>query len=485
MANKSDILGDRPCGYQCQFVGAVPEHYYCSKCSLVARELVLTNCCGESFCQACVVADENCPQCGVVKVDTMKPLKYHRKIAELHIYCSHKERGCGWSGLLGELDAHLDPDLDNCQYADVLCPLSCPQAVPKNKMEQHLLGECIKREHTCQHCGFKATYEDVVDTHLPECKYVPIQCPNFCGVTCEREDLEHHMKMCRLQEVSCEFRELGCEETFEREKETSHYDQFVSKHLILVARAERQTAALVLEHEKKIALTQELEEKVEDLQQKNNTLQSALRVQEEKFIDLERKFELQEGLLKAYETKLSTQDEQLQEQKLLLKQVFQEKKAFNTSLISSLKKTGVNISQGFTIESFTQKIEEHRICYSPDMYTHLLGYKFCIAVYAGGVSTSKGKSVSACIHVKNGEYDDNLDWPANAVFSIEVVNQKNGANKKVTTRKLHWNIPSGMQYLEWFTVGSSYSSFDLIQHQHISEYLTIDSFVCKIDVEVS
>ena len=53
--------------------------------------------------------------------------------------------------------------------------------------------ECVEREHVCQHCNFKATYEEVVDTHLPECMYIPLQCPNLCGVTCEREVMEDHM----------------------------------------------------------------------------------------------------------------------------------------------------------------------------------------------------------------------------------------------------------------------------------------------------
>ena len=141
-------------------------------------------------------------------------MKYQKSIASLKVYCSLKERGCDWSGVLEQLEAHLDPDLDNCQYVDTKCPLNCQQAIPKNKVEQHVREECVKREHVCQHCNFKATYEEVVDTHLPECMYVPLQCPNFCGVSCEREVMEDHMKICRLEEVTCEFSDKGCAERF-------------------------------------------------------------------------------------------------------------------------------------------------------------------------------------------------------------------------------------------------------------------------------
>ena len=106
-------------------------------------------------------------------------------ITSLKVYCSLKGKGCDWSGMVDQLKAHLDPDLDNCQYVDTKCPLNCQQAIPKNKVEQHLREECVKREHLCQHCNFKATYEEVVDTHLPECMYVTLQCPNLCGVSCD------------------------------------------------------------------------------------------------------------------------------------------------------------------------------------------------------------------------------------------------------------------------------------------------------------
>ena len=93
----------------------------------------------------------------------------------------------------------------------------------------------MKREHVCQHCNFKATYEEVVDTHLPECMYVPLQCPNFCGVTSEREVMEDHMKTCRLEEVKCEFSDVGCWERFRREDQEEHTRQNYQRHLSLMA----------------------------------------------------------------------------------------------------------------------------------------------------------------------------------------------------------------------------------------------------------
>ncbi len=103
-------------GYKCEFIEFVPEDFYCKKCTLVASRLVYTSCCEETFCYTSIVdsnQDKPCPVCG-------------------------KEEFPWWS--------------------------------LKIKVEQHVAQECAKRPHICQHCGFKATYKEIVDTHLPECK---------------------------------------------------------------------------------------------------------------------------------------------------------------------------------------------------------------------------------------------------------------------------------------------------------------------------
>ena len=192
-------------GYQCDFVDSVPEDYYCKKCSLVARRLTVTSCCEGHFCFSCIAdsqqQDKSCPECGEQSFRCFEVVRHQKHIASLQVYCS--------LGTLEELEAHLDPDLDNCQYVDTKCPLNCQQAIPKNNVEQHVREECVKRKHVCQHCNFKATYKEVVEKHLPECKYVPLQCRNFCGVTSEREMMEDHMKTCHLEEVKCEFSDVG------------------------------------------------------------------------------------------------------------------------------------------------------------------------------------------------------------------------------------------------------------------------------------
>ena len=191
----------------------------------MARRLTVITSCGESLCQSYIADTQNegkpcnCPACGEKDFNIFEQIK---QIANLQVYCSMKERVCDWSETLEQLDTHLDPDKDNCQYVDTKCPLNCHMIIPKNKVEQHVAQHCAKRPYVCQHCNFKATYEEVVDAHLPECKYVPLQCPNLCGVTFERDFMEDHMKMCRLEAVGCEFSGVGCEGRFIREDLEEH-----------------------------------------------------------------------------------------------------------------------------------------------------------------------------------------------------------------------------------------------------------------------
>ena len=333
---------EQPQGYQCEFIDSVPEDLYCKKCNLVARKFTIASCCGESYCHYCITAiqkqGESCPACGEKEYTTLQHIKYQKRINCLQAYCSMKERGCDWSGTLEQLDTHLDPNQGNCQYVDTKCPLNCHMTIPKNKVEQHVAQHCAKRPYVCQHCNFKATYEEVVDKHLPECKYVPLQCPNLCGVTFERDFMEDHMKMCRLKEVGCEFYGVGCDGRFRREDQEEHTRKNSQKHLTLTAslavETKEQLQQKLLEQDKKHKeeeekLKQRIEEqekKIEELAKKDNEHS----VEEQK---LKQKIEEQEKMFEGQEKKLNAQViehkeevvQKLAEQKNMLEELFESK----------------------------------------------------------------------------------------------------------------------------------------------------------------
>ena len=473
-----------PVGYQCEFVDSVPEDFYCKQCSLVARRLTFTSCCGESYCNGCIHSTQQdnkpCPECGQESFEISQQVKYQRKILSFRVHCSVKERGCGWCGPLEHLDAHLDPDTGDCLYTDINCPLKCQHKINKKNLEHHLAKECVKRDYVCPYCAFKAPYEIVTDIHWPECSYYPLVCPNRCGVTCERPTMEDHLKICRLQQVECQFEQIGCLEKFSREDLEEHMREKAQTHLTMMAatsvKMQQEFQAKLQEQERRLegrcsaqeeefqAKLQEQERRLEGrcsaqeeefqakLQEQERRLEGRCSAQEEefqakqemhkqelqeqeknfqgKFQEQEKRFEKQEQNFREMVGKLEKrQDVKIREQKTLLEDF---KVGAKTALEELKRRCGV---WKVTMENFSKEKAKNKASdwKGPPMYTHPGGYKFCIGIDANGYVTSRGKSVNVEVWVMKGEYDDQLQWPATAKFTLELINHfENGENKTCT-----------------------------------------------------
>ena len=105
------------------------------------------------------------------------------------------------------------------------------------KLPSHLADSCLNRDYFCKYCNFSDTYRVVCYEPLAKVSpHYPVQCPNVCSVgAVERGDLEDHIKVCLLQEVSCELSHAGCKETFLREDEDRHMEENTQKHLLLMS----------------------------------------------------------------------------------------------------------------------------------------------------------------------------------------------------------------------------------------------------------
>ena len=450
-----------PQGYQCEFIGQVFEGFYCKKCMLVARRLTITTCCAESFCQDCIAGTlDQCPACGENDFTTFQHAKNQKMINNLQVYCIMKERGCVWSGTLEQLDSHLDPDQDNCQYVDTKCPLNCQQTIPKNKMEQHVAEECVKRAFVCKHCSFKATYEEVVDIHLPECKYVPLQCPNRCGVTCERDFMEDHMKTCRLEEVGCEFSGVGCEGRFRREDQEEHTRQNSQQHLIYTA---------LLAVETKEQLQQKIQE--QDKKHRDNMQEVNQKVRE-----LEKRLQDQDNLhkeeYKKLQQKLQDQDKEHKEEEKKLKQNLDEQKKVLEDM---------TLKRNFEMKNFSQEKAKNIYgdWYSPAMYTHVYGYKFCIGVAANGWGDGRGEAIDVTVSVMPGEYDGLLKWPAKAKFTVELIHQYGGENAFGTSRETSWNQPRAITRVRRIP-GDKCDISGFFEHSKLGDFLFNDTLYFSV-----
>ena len=500
-------------GYQCEFIDTVLDIFYCKKCNLVARRLTYTCCCGESYCHACIAdiqqQDKPCTGCGHQNFSTMKPLKHQQQMDCLKLKCSMRGRGCDWLGTLGQLDAHLDPDQDNCQHVDIKCPLNCLQTIPKNKLEQHVSMECVKRDSVCQYCHFKATYEVMVDTHWPVCIYFPLQCPNICGVTCERDVMEDHMRMCRLEEVECEFSGVGCDGMFRREDQEEHIRQNNQKHLAMTAttsvKMNQKLQQKVLEQEEKLQeqeeklqeqeeKLQEQEEKLQEQEEKLQEQEKMLQEQEEKLQEQEEKQQEQEKKLQEQEEKLQEQEEKLQEQEMrfqVLEQKFhkllqeQEKKFVRLEEKSDQNEGALKevtniiiLKRRFAMENFSLEKVKNKVgdWMSPAMYTHMCGYKFCIGIYANGHGLIRGKAMSVSLYAMPGEHDHLLKWPTRVSFTLELLHQHGGLNIIHTLTKEQWRKPTRRYtYIRSFARIYDGRLLIFLEHTEVADFLDNDS----------
>ena len=390
-----------------------------------------------------------------------------------------KERGCHWSGTLEQLDTHLDPYQDNCQYVDTKCPLNCHMTVPKNKVEQHVAQHCAKRPYVCQHCNFKATNEEVVDKHLPECKYVPLQCPNLCGVTFERDFMEDHMKMCRLEKVGCEFSGVGCDDRFRRENQEEHTRQNSQKHLTLTAslavETKEQLQQKLLEQDKKHKeeeekLRQKIEEqekKIEELAKRDNKHNEEEQKLKQKIEELEKK---QERELDEQKLELVGQNQGSRE---IVDRLVDQQKSLQAQL--SELSSQVELTRTFTMMGFTKAKSESSTWRSSNMYTYPGGYKFFFEIKANGYQLGRGKAVRVALWSTPGDFDSHLKWPVKVKITLELINQYGGDNIVAQRDGVSWRKAGISTWITYFG-NKNYSGFyHLISHSELGNYLLNDT----------
>ena len=125
-------------GFECDFVEKPPTTFpqsECPICLLVLKEPFQATCCGKSFCKRCIhrikAANQACPTCNEKNFDLFPNKGLEQSLYDFRVYCTHKSKGCEWTGELRELDNHLNSDppadksLQGCPYTLINCPLGC------------------------------------------------------------------------------------------------------------------------------------------------------------------------------------------------------------------------------------------------------------------------------------------------------------------------------------------------------------------------
>ncbi len=153
-----------------KFIEPISEDFYCSICRSVLCQPVLTECCGQHFCRACldswfdVGQGEICPHCRNKDFKYIKSLPMIRKINELNILCPLQSLGCTDVFRLDILNDHLRI----CDFLLVHCPNMCGEMLFRKDAQEHLV-ECSQRPIRSQRQG------DIIDNEGSTDRRVTVQ----------------------------------------------------------------------------------------------------------------------------------------------------------------------------------------------------------------------------------------------------------------------------------------------------------------------
>ena len=135
----------------------------------------------------------------------------------------------------------------------------------------------------------------------------------------------------------------------------------------------------------------------------------------------------------------------------------------------------------YTLENFSTKKakDEPNTLEYPPIYTQDCGYKFSIGIDANGFGSSRGKAMRVWMKSLPGEYDDQLKWPAEVSFQIELIGN-NGADNWTVTNNMTWLKPGATS---GFCQSFSYEpteEYVFIEHSRLGDYICNDALRFKI-----
>ena len=359
----------------------LPFQSECPVCHLILREPYQVSCCGYAFCRVCIdsidSANGPCPSCRNTTFNKFEDKGKKRSLYAFKVHCSNKEQGCQWVGELGQLDNHLNLNpsqqnqLQGCQLSQIQC-LHCSEPFLRSDIEDHQSKKCPRRPFSCEYCKtFKSTYEKVTTNHWRVCRSCPMPCTNKCGETLQRQNLENHIANdCPLTIINCDFQHVGCEVRLPRIDMPIHLGESVVCHLSLQSMKNKQDISRL---EEQLAQAMGKISKLKDEKKKLKQQVSSLTLQYE-----------------------------------------------------SIKLHLIPICPAKVVVTyFEQRLKYtymHEDGISRPFYTFCNGYHMCLKVKANSSSPSCDTPfVSVAIHIKKGEYDDELKWPFIGQIQVQLL----------------------------------------------------------------
>ena len=192
-------------------------HFICPICKYIVFEPRMDACkCSKLYCKNCIeeFLKSHGNICFVCNKKLLKEPIYvpwiENHIKQFEMNCQNFTRGCNWVGKVGEYNAHLL----NCKKEQIICPnKECNAIILREDFNCHI-EKCRVNTNICNLCGLKIKKEEI-KMHDLECLKKEILCPKNCGEKFERAKLEEHLKKCKMIQIDCPFKAVGCTEKFQ------------------------------------------------------------------------------------------------------------------------------------------------------------------------------------------------------------------------------------------------------------------------------
>ena len=297
-------------------------------------------------------------------------------------------------GELRDLQSHLK---EGCPYGITNCTLGCGNIMQRRELPDHLQHHCFLRKVECEYCGLEGAYEVIVDEHYEQCPKVPVMCPNACSnATFQREDLAAHIETCPLENIPCQFKEIGCEVTVARRDMENHMHDSQGSHQLLTLST---LAELRLTLQAQKTETEQLKEELQKSrreQERLKTLVSATTTTSQ--------ISPPPSALIPGQIHLSVMQQHLEADA---------ERSLATPFLPVVLK----------MDGYRQKRDSRELWVSSPFYAGSFGYKFCLCVYADGCCNGEYTHLSVYVHLMSGEFDDQLHWPIEEEITVELQNQ--------------------------------------------------------------
>ena len=406
-------------GYDYEFVIIPSDRLICKICHLPCRDPYLSVCCGHVFCKSCLdnvkkapAITNACPLCRDEEFETFPNKQLDREIKGLHIYCTNKEKGCEWQGELNDINNHLG-NSNSCQFEEVKCSNECGEMIQRQYLTSHVKTECPRRKVNCQYCHDTGEHQFIEGQHKEECPKLPLPCPNKFEVeSLPREDMEAHREECPLETIQCEYYSVGCEVMMARKDLEKHRKEKMEDHLIM---GTRKLSVINDIHHELISVKDEL----------SNTKNELAGTKTE---------------LAGTKAQLDTALKQIRNLTILVNAQLSPKtnsaaiRTVQLDAIVGLFKIGCRVCPvTIKMSEYSNKRRNNVEWYSDAFYTHNRGYKMCLRVDAGGISTGRGTHLSIYLYLMKGPHDDTLRWPLRGQFEIRLLNQISDSYHYMTT----------------------------------------------------